>query len=258
VTGSPDDYASIFEIPIPGDLSGEEWESRLVAYERQGRSVADVLVIAEHLTFKHSQAGRAAADRRAKELHLDRQQAAQGASGWPVLMPRSITSRKGYVDAAHEDDYLTRTRSGATRLRLIDVGDRLEIWSPVNGGALINPKSAALRRYGLIASYARGAKHHLAAYLAADLTKGAQVELRREPENPYDRNAVALLSPGASAPFGYVQRGRAASVARRLEGGERLAGVSLRGPGPNDDDDSTLLLLGSHAELQLMNAARKV
>lgn len=67
--------------------------------------------------------------------------------------------------------------------------------------------------------------------------------------NPHDRNAIALHAPGARKPFAYVQRGRAASLARRLDAGETLGGVCLWGPGPGRDDDTAFLVIGSLDDL---------
>lgn len=157
--------------------------------------------------------------------------------------------RSDYVPAEREADYLTRDADGLPTVRLVDSGDRLSVWSPLDGGVLLNPKGTGLRRFGLIATYSRGSKYNAAAFRAADLRKGRPVELRREPHNPHDRNAVALFAPGAREPFAYVQKGRAPAIARRMDAGESMAGVSLRGPGPRRDDDTAFLLLGSAADL---------
>jgi len=247
-------HTSIFEIPVPGELTGEGWHDRLVAYERQGRTVADVLAIAEHLEVKHSTDGRAAAVRRSKRLHLDRQVESQATSGKPVLMPLKTTSRKGHIDAGHEDEYLIRAPSEAPRLRLVDIGDRLAIWSPVKGGGMTNPKGTGLHRFGLITTFARGTGHHGPAFKAADLGKGRPVEIVRDSDNPYDGHAVALRSPRASTAFGFVQQGRSAGVARRIDSGEELVGVCLWGPSACRDDESCLVLIGTAADIEAMTA----
>lgn len=67
---------------------------------------------------------------------------------------------------------------------------------------------------------------------------GKPVKLRRKPENPHDRNAIAMHAPGAREPSGCVPKGRAPAMARRMGGGESMAGGSLRGPGPRSDGES--------------------
>lgn len=61
-----------------------------------------------------------------------------------------------YLPSDREAEHLTRDLSGLPLLRLVPAGDRLVVWSPLNGGALINPRGSGLRRMGLIATYARG------------------------------------------------------------------------------------------------------
>jgi hypothetical protein len=168
----------------------------------------------------------------------------------PETAPHEVVRRQDYVPKDREADYLTRQADGSLTLRLVDAGDRLVVWSPLHGGGLINPKGPGLRTVGLVATYARGSSHYAAAFRAADLSKGRHVEVRREPANPYDRNAVALYAPGATRLFGYVQRGRAPAIARRMDSGEAMEGVCLRGPGKGDDEASALLLLGSEADLR--------
>jgi hypothetical protein len=110
-------------------------------------------------------------------------------------------TRALYLPKEDETRYVTRDADGLPTLRLVDAGDRLAIWSPVDGGALINPKGPGLRLLGLVTPYAWGSDYHAAAYRAADLSKGRPVELRPEPDNPHGRHAVAMHAPGARAPF---------------------------------------------------------
>ena len=128
-----------------------------------------------------------------------------------------------------------------------------EIGSPFQlpdvGGSLVNPKGPGLRALGLMTTYARGATYYGGAFKTADLRKGRPVELRREPDNARDRNAIALHAPATPQPFAHVQRGRAAALAGRIDKGERLAGICLWGPGPRQDDDSAFLVIGSVDDL---------
>ncbi len=170
----------------------------------------------------------------------------------PVEEPGRVVWRDDYVSKEDEGRYMTRKADGLPNLHIADAGDRLAIWSPVDGGGLINPKGPGLRHLGLYASYARGADHYRSAYRAADLSKGKWVDLVREPDNPHDKNAVAMCAPGSRIAFAYVQRGRAPAVARRMDAGEDMAAVSMRGPGKGRDDDSTFVLIGSRVDLTAM------
>lgn len=84
------------------------------------------------------------------------------------------------------------------------------------------------------------------------MSKGKWIDLVREPENPHDENAVAMCAPGSRVAFAYVQRGRAPAAARRMDAGEDMAAVSMRGPSEGRDDGSTLVLVGSRSDLTAM------
>src|SRR4051794_37603355 len=145
---------------------------------------------------------------------------AKGAVPPPEPNRRLMVRREDYVPKEEEARYLTRDERNLPVLRLVDAGDRLAIWSPVDGGALINPKGPGLRQLGLCSSYARGSNYYPSAYRAADLRKGQWVDLLREPDNPHDKNAVAMCAPGTRVPFAHVQRGRVPAVARRMDAGD--------------------------------------
>ncbi len=163
-----------------------------------------------------------------------------------------LVTRADYVPKDDEARHLVRDADGLPALRLVDAGDRLAIWSPLDGGALLNPKGPGLRALGLATTYARGGRFHASTYRTADLRKGRAVELHREPGNEHDRNAIALHAPGVRKPFAYVQRGRAPALAKRLDAGEELTGVCLWGPGKGRDDNSTFLLIGSISDVRAM------
>jgi hypothetical protein len=170
----------------------------------------------------------------------------------PAEDPRRVVWRDDYVPKEDKGRYLSRKADGLPNLYLADAGDRLVIWSPVDGGGLINPKGPGLRHLGLYASYARGANHYRSAYRAADLRKGKWIDLVPEPQNPHDKNAGAMCAPGSRVAFAYAQRGRAPAVARRIDAGQDMAAVSMRGPGEGRDDDSTFVLIGSRSDLTAM------
>ena len=101
-------------------------------------------------------------------------------------------------------------------------------------------------------SIARGADYHASAFRTADLRPGRWIDLKREPNNPHDKNAVVMYAPGARAAFAYVQKGRAPAVARRMDTGEELAGVSMRGPGRGREDETAFVLIGNRVDLVAM------
>ena len=136
---------------------------------------------------------------------------------------------------------------------MIDIGDRLAIWSPVNGGALLYPKGPGLRAFGLIGSEIRGAKYYLEAFTKANIRKGRRVRLKREPDNPHDPKAVAIYVAELPNKIGHVQRGRAPAVARHLDAGEPWAGVVLRGPAPDHNTPwASYVLIGDQIDLDVL------
>jgi hypothetical protein len=168
------------------------------------------------------------------------------------LEPLGYASRRDFVPKEQEDRYLTRDANGLPTLRLVDTGHRLVITTPLAGGAVINPRGPGLRRFGLYTTPARGWNFNRAAYRAADLRKGRWVDLLPQPTNRHDPNAVALCSPGSRSVFGYVQRGKARAVGKLIESGKDVVGLSLRGPGPGNGEDTCLLLIGSRSDLTAM------
>jgi hypothetical protein len=215
----------------PSWMEEADWDKRVSAYERQGRTAAEIAATATYL------------ERRGPKVKRTRQEAVARSA------ETGVVTRDVYVAKNDEARYLTRDEAGLPTLRLVDSGDRLSIWSPVDGGALVNPKGPGLRAMGLCTSYARGSKYNAVAFKAADLRKGKWVDLVREPDNQHDKNAVAMCAPGSSVRLAHVQRGRAPAIARRMDGGEDMAAVSLRGPGAGRDDDTAFVLIGSREDL---------
>ena len=230
----------------PSWMSAADWEGRLVAYRRQGRSDKEIAGVAAHLEKRGPRKPRQKSQGHRVPRRADGRVSGSGIDG--------AVYREDYVPKEDEARYLTRDGSGLPRLRLADAGDRLAIWSPVDGGSLINPKGPGLRGLGLYSSYARGIEYHASADRTADLRKGQWIDLKREPDNPHDKNAVAMYAPGARSAFAYVQRGRAPAVARRMDAGEDMAAVSMRGPAKGRADGTTFVLLGSRADLTAMLA----
>ncbi len=219
----------------PSWMSPEDWERRVARYREQGRTEQEIAETSAYLEERGPRQPRTRAEGIARSEEI------------------GIVTRDVFVPKDEEARYLARDEDGLPTVRLVDAGDRLAIWSPLEGGALINPKGPGLRQsLGLCTSYARGADHYATAYRNADLRQGRWIDLQREPENPHDRNAVAMCAPGSLAPIGYVSRGRAPAVARRMDKGEDMAGVTIWGPSRGRDDRSTLVLIGSRTDLAAM------
>lgn len=99
----------------------------------------------------------------------------------------------------------------------------------------------------------RGAKYKddLARYVKA----GTEVELVREPDNPYDSNAVLVFAPVPSqgeipVAIGYLAKGAASRVARDMDAGRALRGVFVGG-GVDQTPYVVVLAAGDGEDLKL-------
>jgi hypothetical protein len=117
--------------------------------------------------------------------------------------------------------------TGLPQVKLRLVRDRLTLCPIGTSGVYLNPKSPATRRLGLVTTYVRG-REYQGGLKTTELRSGDRVDLIREPTNSHDENAVAVTRPRTHKKLGYVQRGRAGPVSRRLAQGELLEGVAMR------------------------------
>jgi HIRAN domain len=116
-------------------------------------------------------------------------------------------------------------------------------WYPDEGGqvwlagySLVDSKGRYLARddpslaaRGLrVAAVAGAGSHHAEALAVEDVGPGRALELRRDPGNEHDTNAIAVHPQGGGAQIGWVPRELAAEIAPRLDAGERWSAVVLR------------------------------
>lgn len=87
---------------------------------------------------------------------------------------------------------------------------------------------------------------------AAALAPGMPVLLVREPENPHDAGAVAVLAPWGT-PLGYLRRPLAAVLSARIDAGETFA-ARVAALCPEHDDPNARL----HIEVQQTEATVRV
>ena len=142
---------------------------------------------------------------------------------------------------------------------VIDAGYEERYWYPDDGGEvwvagyqLIDPESGRylardapeLAARGLHVVGVAGAGAHHAEALATDaVAPGSPLELRRDPDNPHDPNAIAVHPAGGGEQVGWVPRELAAELAAQLDAGEtvvraraaRAAPLAAR-PAPRPDD----------------------
>ncbi|MGJ9405300.1 HIRAN domain-containing protein [Nesterenkonia aurantiaca] len=114
-------------------------------------------------------------------------------------------------------------------------GDDLPLslrWGP--GGLLpttrnrkhLAPGNRHLTRLGLYWLNGRGASHYEAQHKRVNIKVHDLVELQREPKNKHDPNAIAIKRRGST--LGYVNKGLARRLAKRMDAGEEFKAVTLR------------------------------
>ncbi len=110
-------------------------------------------------------------------------------------------------------------------------------------GLLIGPTDRRLLALGIFSAKLRGERYRAAACRAGDFTPGTMLALRREPDNPHDRNAVGVTSATSTDVAGYVNKQKAAALAKRLDAGWKPSVVSTRGTRPGVPCDAISVII---------------
>jgi hypothetical protein len=126
-------------------------------------------------------------------------------------------------------------------------------YTPVDDeGRYLGRDAPELTARGLrICGVAGAALHHADALASDAAAPGAPLDLRRDPGNPHDPNAIAVLAGGAQV--GWVPREVAADLAPELDAGKPWSAVVLRElrPSPRDPRKGVTMLLAPDSELVL-------
>jgi len=209
----------------PSWMPPEEWLERLEAYQREGRTDAQIQEVAEHLERRGPPPTRPERIQRATSL--------------------GYVAREEYLSAEDEASALMAGPNGFPDARLKRVRDRLLVVTP---RGWINPRSrTAATRAGLSSFPLRGTGYHESAARNGDFRPGTAVPLVREPENSHDRHAIAVYAAGARQRAGYVPRGYAKRLAKLIDAGADMVAVSTRGGGPGQDDVTPQVLVCEQA-----------
>jgi hypothetical protein len=149
---------------------------------------------------------------------------------------------------------------------VVDVEWEERYWYPEEGGVVwvagyhvVEPESGRylardapeLAALGLrVAGVAGAARHHAQALETDAAAPGRPLELRRDPENPHDPNAIAVM---AGEQVGWVPRGLAAELAVPIDAGQPWAAIALREQrrSPRDPRHGLTMLLAAAAGIQL-------
>ncbi len=149
---------------------------------------------------------------------------------------------------------------------IVDVEREERYWYPDDGGIVwlagFQPVAADGRYLGRdapelaaaglrIAGVAGAARHHADALATDAAEPGRPLELRRDPDNAHDPNAIAVLAGGLQV--GWVPRELAAEVAPAIDAGEPLSAVVLREQraSPRDPRTGLTMLLAAATSIEL-------
>ncbi|GAA3703408.1 hypothetical protein GCM10022399_19990 [Terrabacter ginsenosidimutans] len=148
---------------------------------------------------------------------------------YPVADDDDEPQPKWYVPADGDKSRFTAPVGGMPPLHLIPYQDGLRLCED-STGLLVSPNDRRLPGVGIFVVNVRGETYYKAACKAGDFSPGVSVRLRREPDNPYDANAVAITADADGAPvIGYVNKQKARIMSRIIDGGAVLEAISLRG-----------------------------
>jgi HIRAN domain len=149
---------------------------------------------------------------------------------------------------------------------VVDVEFAERYWYPDDGGEvwlsgyqLVDPVSGSylardaplLAERGLRVSGVAGTQFRPGALDSDALAPGGPLELRREPGNPHDANAIAVHAGGTHV--GFVPRELAAELAPELDAGRPWSAVVLREQraSPRDPRSGVTMLLAPAASIEL-------
>ena len=120
-------------------------------------------------------------------------------------------------------------------------------------GLYLGREDARLTGRGLRVAGVAGAGRHHADALASDaVAPGRPLELRRDPANPHDPNAIAVHAPGGEM-LGFVPRTVAAELAGELDAGRPWSALVLREQraSPRDPRTGLTMLLAAAEAIEL-------
>jgi hypothetical protein len=151
------------------------------------------------------------------------------------------------VDVEYDERYWYPDDGGEVWIAGYQVVDR-------ESGRYLARDAPELAALGLRVAGVAGAGAHHAQALASDaVAPGARLELRRDPDNPHDPNAIQVHPGDGGDQVGWVPRELAAELAPELDAGRPLSAVVLREQrrSPRDPRHGLTMLIATAAELEL-------
>lgn len=152
---------------------------------------------------------------------------------------------------------------------IVDVVFEERYWYPEHGGVVwiagyqvVDPDSGRflardapqLAAAGLrVSAVAGAAGHHGDTLSSESVAPGGLLDLRRDPDNEHDRNAIAVDVPNGGGQAGWVPREVATDLAHALDRGERWSAAVLREqrPSPREPRTGLTMLLARAPTIEL-------
>jgi hypothetical protein len=150
------------------------------------------------------------------------------------------------VDVEYDERYWYPDDGGVVWIAGYQVVDR------ESGRYLARDAPELLARGLRVAGVAGAGAHHAEALASDAVAPGRPLELRRDPDNPHDPNAIQVHPGDGGEQVGWVPRELAAELALELDAGGRRAAVVLREQrrSPRDPRHGLTMLIGPE-ELEL-------
>jgi HIRAN domain len=151
------------------------------------------------------------------------------------------------VDVSFEERYWYPDDGGVVWLSGYSLVD------PVSGRFLARDASELVERGLRVAGVAGAARHHGEALESQELGPGTPLELRRDPENEHDPNAIAVHGPSGGEQVGWVPRELAEEIAPELDAGGEWSAIVLREArmSPRDPRTGLTMLLAPSPTIEL-------
>jgi HIRAN domain len=188
--------------------------------------------------------------------------------------PRHVVMRMGVRRCPRPRRRRRRRRAhgkvtGVADAVVVDVVLEERYWYPHDGGIvwlagyqLVDGESGRylardapeLTARGLRVAGVAGAGRHHAEALASDaVAPGNALQLRRDPDNAHDANAIAVHAADGGEQVGWVPREIAADLAPDLDAGQPWAALALREqrPSPRDPRSGLTMLLAPAQQIEM-------
>lgn len=144
-----------------------------------------------------------------------------------------------YLSAQEAAELLVPGADGKLPVRIRD-----GFFEHVPTGKRVPPANRALNSHGLVSFTVRGDAYYDSK--AADTRPGQRAQLVREPANKHDSNAVAVYAhdgTGERVKVGYVNKGLARRLAKRMDSGDAVHAWYMRGDPPGEDEEGVAVVL---------------